>query len=67
MQRPDWPGSFDDNPDVAAATRKRVLEMAAALERFAVTGYHMPFPALGFIEKSGTSYRWVPATYQYNL
>ena len=39
----------------------------AATERFAVTGYHMPFPALGFIEKSGTSYRWVPATYQFNL
>jgi glyoxylase-like metal-dependent hydrolase (beta-lactamase superfamily II) len=66
VQRPDWPGSFDDNPDAAVVSRKRVLDMAAT-ERFAVTGYHMPFPALGFIEKSGASYRWVPATYQFNL
>jgi glyoxylase-like metal-dependent hydrolase (beta-lactamase superfamily II) len=66
VQRPDWPGSFDDNPDAAVASRKLVLDMAAT-ERFAVTGYHMPFPALGFIEKSGASYRWVPATYQFNL
>ena len=66
VQRPDWPGSFDDNPDAAVASRKRVLDMAAT-DRLAVTGYHMPFPALGFIEKSGASYRWVPATYQFNL
>jgi glyoxylase-like metal-dependent hydrolase (beta-lactamase superfamily II) len=65
IQRPDWHGSFDDNPDVAVASRKRVLDMAAA-EKLAVIGYHMPFPALGFVEKSDT-HRWVPATYQFNL
>jgi glyoxylase-like metal-dependent hydrolase (beta-lactamase superfamily II) len=66
VQRPDWPGSFDDDPAAASATRKRVLDMAAT-DKLAVTGYHMPFPALGFIERSGASYRWVPATYQFNL
>ena len=36
-------------------------------ERVAVVGYHMPFPSVGFVEKAGTSYRWVPASYQFNL
>ena len=49
-----------------AATRKRVFDMAAT-DRIAVVGYHMPFPGLGYVEKSATSYRWVPASYQFNL
>jgi hypothetical protein len=32
-----------------------------------VTGYHMPFPAVGYVENSGEGYRWVPASYQLNL
>lgn len=63
IQRPDWHVGFDMDKDKAAQTRKRVFDMAAA-ERLPVTGYHMPFPALGFIEKTGDSYRWVPMSYQ---
>jgi len=66
VQQPDWYGSFDDNPDAAVATRKRVFDMVAT-DRIPVIGYHMAFPALGFLERSGTSYRWAQATYQFNL
>ena len=66
VQRPDWHVRFDMDKEAAAATRKRLFDMAAA-DRLAVTGYHMPFPAVGFIEKSGDAYRWVPASYQLNL
>jgi glyoxylase-like metal-dependent hydrolase (beta-lactamase superfamily II) len=66
VQRPDWHVSFDADKEAAAATRRRLFDQAAA-DKIAVTGYHMPFPAVGFIEKSGSDYRWVPASYQLNL
>lgn len=66
VQRPDWHVRFDMDKQAAAATRRRLFDMAAA-ERIPVTGYHMPFPNLGFIEKRGEEYRWVQATYQFNV
>jgi glyoxylase-like metal-dependent hydrolase (beta-lactamase superfamily II) len=66
VQRPDWHVRFDMDKEAAAATRKRLFDQAAA-DRMVVTGYHMPFPAVGYIEKSGETYRWVPASYQLNL
>jgi hypothetical protein len=48
------------------ATRKRVFDMVSN-EKLPVVGYHMPFPSVGFVEKAGTSYRWVPASYHFNL
>ncbi len=67
LQRPDWHVRFDMDKAAAGATRKRLLDMLAA-DRIAFAGYHMPFPAVGFIEKAeGASYRYVPASYQLNL
>lgn len=66
LQRPDWHVRFDMDKDAAAATRKKLLDMAAT-ERVPVTGYHMPFPAIGFIEKTDASYRWTPVAYQMQL
>ncbi len=66
IQRPDWHVRFDMDKEMAAATRKKIFDMAAT-DRIPVTGYHMPFPALGYIEKAGTEYRWVPVSYQLDL
>ena len=66
IQRPDWATGFDDVKDMAITSRKRILDMVAT-DKIAVAGFHMPFPSIGFVEKSGTSYRWVPASYQFNL
>ncbi len=30
-------------------------------------GYHMPFPALGYVEPRGDGFRYVPASYQMML
>jgi len=65
VQQPEWVGSFDDIPEAAVATRKRVLDMVAT-DRLPVVGYHMPFPSLGFVERTSTSYRWLPAGNQFN-
>lgn len=63
MQRPDWHFAFDMDKEKAAAARRRVLDMAAT-DRLLSSGYHMPFPSVGFVEKAGSSFRWVPASYQ---
>ena len=66
IQRPDLHLDVDDEKDKAVATRKRILDMVAS-ERLMVAGFHMPFPGLGWIEKTGGAYRWVPHGYQLNL
>jgi glyoxylase-like metal-dependent hydrolase (beta-lactamase superfamily II) len=66
VQRPDWHVQFDMDKAEAAATRKRIFDLAAT-DRIPVTGYHMPFPAVGFIDRQGSDYRWVPAGFQTSL
>lgn len=60
---PDWEVRFDMDKAAAAATRRQMLSMLAA-ERIPAIGYHMPFPALGYIETRGDGFRWMPSTYQ---
>ena len=38
-----------------------------ASERIPFIGYHMPFPALGYVEKLDLGYRYVPETYQFEI
>jgi glyoxylase-like metal-dependent hydrolase (beta-lactamase superfamily II) len=59
VQRPDWHLDVDDHKEKAVLTRKRMLEMAAS-NRVPIAGYHMPFPGIGFIDKSTDGYHWVP-------
>ncbi|MEO4000274.1 MBL fold metallo-hydrolase [Mesorhizobium sp. CAU 1732] len=63
LQRPDWHVQFDMDKEAAAQTRVRVFDMLAA-DRVPFAGYHMPFPAVGFVEKLDTGYRFVPVSYQ---
>jgi len=48
---------------MAVANRKRMLDRAAA-DRMMVHGYHFPFPATGYVVKTGTGYDVVPAMWQ---
>jgi glyoxylase-like metal-dependent hydrolase (beta-lactamase superfamily II) len=66
VQRPDWFFDMDDDKDKAAATRKRMLDMATKDQLFLVS-FHMPFPGVGFVEKAQGGHRWVPHSYQFNL
>ncbi|MGZ9811056.1 MBL fold metallo-hydrolase [Pseudoroseicyclus sp. H15] len=64
LAHPDWEVGFDSDKKMAAATRHRLLGMAAD-ERLPVIGYHMPFPCTGFVERRGEDgFRWIPVTYQ---
>ena len=64
LGHPDWMVRFDMDHEKAAEARRRVLGMLAS-ERMAMTGYHMPFPAAGFVEEAGDGFRWVPVSYQF--
>jgi len=66
IQRPDLHLDVDDDKEKAVATRKRILDMVATDKLF-VAGFHMPFPGLGWVEKTSGGYRWVPHSYQMNL
>ncbi len=58
LANPEWYPAFDMDPAQAVASRKALLERAAA-ERMPVIGYHFPFPATGRVERAGTGYRLV--------
>ncbi len=63
---PDWRVAYDIDKAQAAETRRRIFGMIAE-ERIPFIGYHMPYPALGFVEAVGDGFRYVPATYQLQL
>jgi glyoxylase-like metal-dependent hydrolase (beta-lactamase superfamily II) len=66
LMRPDWHVRFDMDKEMAVETRKRLFDMIAT-DRIPFIGYHMPFPAVGYVEKVDPGYRYVPATYQFDL
>ena len=66
LAKPDWEVKFDMDKAAAAATRRQMLGMIAA-DRLPFIGYHMPFPATGFVEADGDGFRYVPSSYQLML
>ena len=63
LAHPDWEVRFDADKAAAAATPRSFLGMIAA-QRMPMIGYHMPFPALGYVAPDGDGFRYVPASYQ---
>lgn len=63
FQNPDWHTSFDTDKDQASATRRTIFDMLSS-EKIPMIGYHMPFPAVGFVETRGKGFRFVPVSYQ---
>jgi len=61
---PDWEVRFDTDKAAAAATRRRVLGMLAA-DKTPMIGYHLPFPALGYVSTRGDGFHYTPASYQF--
>jgi len=59
MEHPDWRPSFDLQPDLAAATKRRLLDRAAADQVLALA-FHFPFPGLGRVLPRGDAWQWQP-------
>ena len=66
LQKPDWEVKFDMDKTKAAAARRMVFDMVAT-DRLPFIGYHMPFPAIGFVERIDQGYRFIPETYQFDI
>ncbi len=63
---PDWEVRFDMDKAAAAARRRQILDMLAT-DKIPFTGYHMPFPAIGYVSTRGDGFEYEPATYQLTL
>ena len=66
LAHPDWEVKFDRDKEAAAATRRKMLDMLSA-DKIPFVGYHMPWPAVGYVATHGDGYHYVPASYQLML
>lgn len=66
LAKPDWEVRFDMDKAAAAASRRKVLGMLAA-DKIPMIGYHMPFPAVGYVAADGDGFQYVPMSYQMML
>src|SRR5262249_37707320 len=58
---PEWTPAADHfDRNQAVRTRLRLLDQLAA-NKSRIIGYHLTFPGIGFVERSGSSYRFIPA------
>jgi glyoxylase-like metal-dependent hydrolase (beta-lactamase superfamily II) len=60
FKHPEWVMSLDIDPITASATRKRMIDMAAA-ENLTVIVYHLAFPGIGRVARDGDAFRFVAA------
>jgi glyoxylase-like metal-dependent hydrolase (beta-lactamase superfamily II) len=58
FQYPGWKFPGDHEPDRAIGTRRRLLDRMAA-DRTKLIGFHLPYPGLGRVERSGGVFRFV--------
>ena len=56
VRNPGWHLMFDQDPQMAEATCRRVYDMLVA-DKMMVQGFHYPFPAHAYIEKTADGYR----------
>jgi glyoxylase-like metal-dependent hydrolase (beta-lactamase superfamily II) len=54
---------LDIEPELAVATRRRILDMVSA-EGMRVAGIHLDFPSFGHIVRSGSGYAFVPEVWR---
>ncbi len=59
IEQPDWYPGFDFAPEHAMATKRKILDRAAA-EKAMVFGFHFPFPGLGHVIGKGKGWEWQP-------
>lgn len=63
---PDWAFALDNDKAAAAATRKKVLDMAAT-DGVMVAGMHLDFPGFGYVERAKQGYAFVSAPWDYRI
>jgi glyoxylase-like metal-dependent hydrolase (beta-lactamase superfamily II) len=59
LEQPEWYSLYDLEPELAAITRQKHLDQAAA-ERVPVLSYHFPFPSVGHLSQKEKGWQWEP-------
>ncbi|HZV85008.1 MAG TPA: MBL fold metallo-hydrolase [Brevundimonas sp.] len=59
VQRPDWRIAFDGDAPTATASRRALLERAAA-QNLRIYAVHFPYPGVGRIQRRDDGFAWVP-------
>jgi glyoxylase-like metal-dependent hydrolase (beta-lactamase superfamily II) len=62
FQAPGITIQFDVDAEAAASQRQKALAEAQR-QGYLVAAVHIPFPGIGHVAASGSSYRWVPVNY----
>ena len=66
FHNPNWLVGGDMDGNQAVASRRKLYDQLAT-DKMLVSGYHLPFPSLGYVEKTGSGYRFVPASWNPTL
>jgi glyoxylase-like metal-dependent hydrolase (beta-lactamase superfamily II) len=66
FENPDWLVAFDMDPAQTAATRARVLDMAAT-DALQVTGAHLEFPGFGYVDRTAGRFDFAASAHDYSL
>ncbi len=61
FQHPEWKPIADHVPDLAIATRRKLLDRLAT-DRSKLIGFHLPYPGVGSVQRKDRAYRFVPVT-----
>jgi glyoxylase-like metal-dependent hydrolase (beta-lactamase superfamily II) len=59
VANPGWHAMFDQIPNLAEKTRRRVYDMLVT-DRLPVLGFHHPAPSVSHVEKTTTGYHLIP-------
>jgi glyoxylase-like metal-dependent hydrolase (beta-lactamase superfamily II) len=60
FKQPKYRFGYDTIPDLAIRNRAHLIDRAAT-DRTKLLGYHWTYPGVGFAERRGSGYRYVPA------
>lgn len=66
LHNPDWHPAADTDGPLASASRRRLLDMAAA-DRIPITAYHLAFPSANHVVRRGNGFDRVPMEYSMAL
>lgn len=60
LEHPEWTPVFDVSPELAAASKRRIFDLAADEEALVFAHHFPPFPNLGYISKREEGWLWQP-------
>ncbi len=60
LEHPEWTPVFDILPEQAAASKRRIFDLAAEEEALIFAHHFPPFPNLGHVSKQEQGWRWQP-------